>query len=139
MHWIFLPYRRYFDFSGRSRRREYWSFVGFYVLVYLILGALFGHTTSFEQGPMFISASRELTGPGRVIAGLFSLVSFIPSLAVAVRRLHDQGRTGWLVLLGLIPFFGWFALFVLMLFDGTPGDNAYGPDPKGRGTLDVFR
>lgn len=139
MNWMLMPYRRYFDFAGRSRRMEYWMFVLFSVLVYVVLGAMFGHNTEVVRGPTNFYVNRALTGPGNAIAGLFWLGSLIPALAVAVRRLHDQDRTGWLLLLWFIPFFGWFALFVLMLLDGTPGDNRYGPDPKGRGTVDVFR
>ncbi|MDE2561497.1 MAG: DUF805 domain-containing protein [Sphingomonadales bacterium] len=139
MNWMILPYRRYFDFMGRSRRKEFWAFAGLYLLVTIAIAALFGHTTDYVRGPMSISVNRSLTPLGNVISTVFGLASLVPSFAVAVRRLHDQNRTGWLMLLALIPFFGWFALLVLMLLDGSPGDNLYGPDPKGRGTVDVFR
>lgn len=141
MNWMLLPYRRYFEFTGRSRRREYWMFVLFYVLVFVVLNALFGTNevtrTSTDFGTGFSYGSR-LAGGGGVIGGLFALVSFIPALALSVRRLHDQDRTGWLLLLAFIPFFGGFALLVLMCLEGTRGPNQYGSDPKNPGNIDVF-
>ncbi len=132
MHWMILPYRRYFDFLGRSRRREYWMFVLFTLIVNAVLDAVFGTRTS-NYGPTGVNFAVSVQGGiGGAISGLFALVSFIPSLAVSVRRLHDQNRTGWLLLLALIPFLGWFALLVLMCIEGTPGPNRFGPDPKGR-------
>jgi uncharacterized membrane protein YhaH (DUF805 family) len=142
MNWMLLPYRRYAEFTGRSRRREYWMFVLFCVLVFAVLNALFGTNevirTSTDFGTGFSYGSR-LTGGGGVIGGLFALASFIPALAVSVRRLHDQDRTGWLLLLVFLPFFGGFALFVLMCLEGTRGPNRYGFDPKNPTDIDVFR
>lgn len=129
MHWMILPYRRYAEFSGRSRRREYWSFVLFYFLVFVVLNVVFGHPQTVT-GPGMAAAYSGLTGIPAVIGSLFALGSLIPHLAVAVRRLHDQNRSGWLILLGLIPILGWFALLVLHCLEGTPGPNRYGPDPK---------
>lgn len=114
-------------------------FVLFYLIVMIVIAVLFGHNTSYVREPMAVSVDRSLTPVGNLVSGAFWLGSLIPSLAVSVRRLHDQDRTGWLLLLWLIPFLGWFALIVLMLLDGTPGNNRFGPDTKGRGTLDVFR
>ena len=137
MTWMLLPYRRYAEFSGRSRRREYWMFALFYVLVMVALNVAFG-TSEIERGAgTFVYGSR-LVGRGSWVAGLFWLVTIVPSLAVSVRRLHDQDRTGWLLLLGLIPFLGWFALFVLMCLEGTRGPNRFGPDPKNPSGADVF-
>jgi uncharacterized membrane protein YhaH (DUF805 family) len=138
MNWMLMPYRRYFEFTGRSRRREYWSFVLFYVLVFAVLNALFG-TNEFTRTPTGFGYGSRLVGGGGVLGGLFALASFIPALAVSVRRLHDQDRSGWLLLLALIPFFGGVALFVLMCLAGTPGSNRYGPDPKDPLSVDVFR
>ena len=127
--WMLMPYRRYFDFSGRSRRKEYWLFVLFCFLVSLAIDVVFG-TPDYERIGMYASFSTVLTGTGGMVHNVFGLVSFIPGLAVAVRRLHDQDRSGWLLLLMLIPILGWFALFVLMCLDGTRGRNRFGPDPK---------
>ncbi|MFM2370856.1 MAG: hypothetical protein RIS85_578 [Pseudomonadota bacterium] len=137
MNWMILPYRRYADFAGRSRRREYWMFALFYVLVMIVLNAVFG-TNEVERGNgAFVYGSR-LVGAGGWISGLLWLVSIVPGLAVTIRRLHDQDRSGWLLLLWLIPFLGWFAILVLMCLDGTRGPNRFGPDPKNPTPADVF-
>lgn len=137
MEWMILPYRRYAEFTGRSRRKEYWMFVLFNVLVVVAISAVFGRT-SYTRVGMFASTWTDVSGPGGILIGLFRLASFIPGLAVAVRRLHDQDKSGWLLLLALIPFLGWFALLVLMCLDGTRGPNRYGEDPKNPTRADVF-
>ncbi len=135
---MFLPYRRFFDFGGRSRRREFWSFWLFNVVVYVGLLALFGQQTAMVR-PGMVSYETHLTGMWETVGDTFILINLIPFLAVSVRRLHDQDRSGWLMLLGLIPVLGWFALFVLCLLDGNPGENRYGPDPKKPWDAEVFR
>jgi hypothetical protein len=137
MNWMLLPYRRYFDFAGRSRRKEYWSFALFYVLVYLALSVLFGSNEVVRTPTGFGYGSRLIGGAG-LVGSLFALLTFVPSLAVSVRRLHDQDRSGWLMLLGLIPLLGGFALLVLMCLEGTRGTNRYGADPKDPSSADVF-
>jgi uncharacterized membrane protein YhaH (DUF805 family) len=69
---------------------------------------------------------------------LFVLGSFIPGLAVTVRRFHDQDKSGWLVLLNFIPYLGGFIVFIFMCLDGTRGENSYGPDPKAWNNDGVF-
>lgn len=138
MEWMILPYRRYADFSGRSRRKEYWLFALFYVLVMLVLNAVFGTNEVVRGTGSFVYGTR-LVGAGSWVGGLFALFSLVPSLAVSVRRLHDQDRSGWLLLLWLIPFLGWFALLVLMLLEGTRGANRYGPDPKTPADSSIFQ
>ncbi len=133
LQWMILPYRRYFQFGGRSRRTEYWLFVLFQVFVSSVISILFGVQTTSEQSQQYgayVGFSSQLSGTGGMVQNLFGLVSFIPGLTVAVRRLHDQDRSGWLLLLVFIPLLGWFALFVLMCLDGTRGPNRHGPDPK---------
>lgn len=137
MNWMILPYRRYAEFSGRSRRREYWSFALFYFLVMVALNAVFG-TNEVERGQGAFVYGTRLVGAGGWAGGLFWLASIVPGLAVSVRRLHDQDRSGWLLLLWLVPFLGWFALLVLMCLDGTRGPNRFGPDPKNQVPADVF-
>ena len=137
MEWMLLPYRRYADFSGRSRRREYWMFLLFYILVYITMSVLFGTNEAVRTPTGFGYGSRLVGGAG-LLGGLFALFSFVPSLAVSVRRLHDQDRSGWLMLLGLIPFLGGFALLVLMCLEGTRGGNRYGGDPKDPSDTGVF-
>ncbi len=138
MEWMLLPYRRYAEFSGRSRRREYWLFVLFYWLVMIAIEAIFGTPQSVTMGNAF-SYGVVANGAGSAIGNLFALASLVPSLAVAVRRLHDIDRSGWWLLLAFVPFLGWFTLFVFTCLDGTAGSNRYGFDPKARGVADVFR
>ena len=138
MEWMLLPYRRYAEFTGRSRRREYWMFVLFYWLVAVVIGAIFGTRQAVTIGTWY-SAQVVTNGTGSTIGNLFALASLVPSIAVAVRRLHDIDRSGWWLLLVFVPFLGWFTLFIFMCLDGTPGSNRFGGDPKGRGIVDVFR
>ena len=72
------------------------------------------------------------------LLGLFVLGSFIPGLAVQVRRLHDQDLSGWLVLVNLVPYLGALVMLVLMCIKGTNGENQYGPDPLAAAPADVF-
>lgn len=106
--------RKYAVFHGRERRRVFWWFVVFHIIVLFTLSI-------FEF---------FLTGQAAILVGLYNLAVFIPGLAVTIRRLHDTGRTGWWVLIGLIPFFGPLILLIFMLLDSEPGTNQYGPNPK---------
>jgi uncharacterized membrane protein YhaH (DUF805 family) len=132
MDYMFLPLRRYADFSGRSRRMEYWMFVLFVTLVFIggvaVLIALVGSVESLSSGggdpPPGIIA-------GAALLGVFYLAILIPMLAVQVRRFHDQGKSGWMVLLNFIPYVGGLVVLVFMCMEGTRGPNQYGPDPKG--------
>jgi uncharacterized membrane protein YhaH (DUF805 family) len=135
MEWMILPYRRYFDFSGRSRRKEYWMFTLLYVLVavffaaFMIAGVI-GLENNETPGPLFWAGFGALM--------LFLLASLIPSIAVAVRRFHDQDQSGWMYLLSFIPYIGSIVLIVFMCLDGTRGENRFGPDPKDPSSADVF-
>jgi uncharacterized membrane protein YhaH (DUF805 family) len=109
MNWMILPLKRYFDFKGRSRRKEYWMYTLFLVIVSIVLSildAVLGLGGSAvgdaETSPTAMGASGALSGG--LLANLFALGTFIPSLAVAVRRLHDLDRSGWWVLLPFGPF-----------------------------------
>jgi len=127
MEWMLLPIKRYADFSGRSRRKEYWMFVLFTVLLSIAIGVLAGIGAA-------VGASEDGPGPGFwlaiVLAVLVSLALLVPSIAVQVRRFHDQGRSGWFWLFNLIPYVGGLVVLVFMCLEGEQGDNAYGPDPK---------
>ena len=125
MEWMLMPLRRYADFQGRSRRKEYWMFVLFLLLCEIplfilggILGGFSGHGSSAGMG---------LFG---LILLIFGLAVFVPALAVQIRRFHDQDKSGWFVLLGLIPFIGGLVVLVFMCLEGTSGANKFGPDPK---------
>lgn len=138
--WMILPYRRYADFQGRSRRREYWLFVLFYFVISAVIAAVFGKPLS-EAGPFGFHYGIWLTpgAPGYWVGAAVSLVSFIPSIAVQVRRLHDIDRSGWWMLLWFVPILGWTVLLVFLCLDGNQGGNRYGFDPKGRGVAEIFR
>ena len=123
MEWMLMPLKRYADFSGRSRRKEYWMFVLFVVIVYVVL-ALLG------------SALGETAATA--LLGIFALGILIPSIAVQVRRFHDQGKSGWFVLLGFIPLVGGLIVLVFMCLEGDQGPNEYGPDPKGGADPETF-
>jgi uncharacterized membrane protein YhaH (DUF805 family) len=109
---------KYADFSGRARRSEYWYWYLALVIIYAIFALLARASNAFW-----------------VIGALVDLALLIPTLAVGVRRLHDTARTGWWLLIGLVPFVGWIVLLVFFLMDSTPGDNPYGPNPKGMGGM----
>ncbi len=109
---------KYADFSGRARRSEYWYFFLFNVLVGIVASVL-DNVLGTETG----------SGSG-VIGGLASLALLLPSIAVGARRLHDISRSGWWLLIGLIPLVGWIVLIVWFVQD-SHGDNEHGPRPKG--------
>ena len=137
---MILPYKRYFDFAGRSRRKEYWMFTLLWVLVLIGCGALmlagipWGRTGTASSGP-----PGPLLWVGLTLFGLFFLGSIIPSIAITVRRFHDQNLSGWFYLLHFIPSVGGIIVFVFMCIEGTRGDNRFGYDPQGRGVEEVFR
>lgn len=135
MEWMLLPYKRYADFSGRSRRLEYWMFTLFYVLTIVALVVLaVVLDTSWQSGGEMGAASMTVF----VLLAVFLLGSIIPSIAVAVRRFHDQDKSGWMYLLNFIPYVGGIIVLVFMCIEGTRGDNSYGSDPKGDFDASVF-
>ena len=128
MHMMILPLKRYFDFSGRSRRKEYWMFFLFVMIglvAMMLLDTALGlggtATSSSEFGDGGASVSVNLTGG--LLTLLLALLMFVPGLAVAVRRAHDQDRSGWFI---LIPVYN----LIMMFIEGTRGPNRFGPDPK---------
>lgn len=119
MNWYLEVLKKYAEFSGRARRKEYWFFVLFSSVIGIGLVVI-----DFLAGTI-ISDS----GVG-VMSGIYYLAVLIPGLAVSVRRLHDTDRSGWMMLIGLIPCVGLVLLF-FMVQDGTRGRNKFGSDPKG--------
>lgn len=124
----------YFNFSGRARRREYWGFFVFPIVVFFILAILVG--LSFAGRSPYEGPSPLLWVAGGLMV-LFSLAVIIPSFAVQVRRFHDLGQSGWWVLLlfvvAMIPYIGLLstiAYIVLGCLDSQPNQNKYGPPPK---------
>lgn len=115
MSWFLKALGSYATFSGRARRREFWFFVLFNIILSVVALVI-----------------DQALGSGQ--AGIFSLIVFlgliIPGWTVAVRRLHDTGRSGWWILIGIIPLIGAIVLLVFYLLDSQPGSNQYGPSPK---------
>jgi len=166
MEWMLMPLKRYADFQGRSRRMEFWMWVLFTLIVGLVLGFIDGilglrfgpSSSSFSSGATTGFSTFSSIG---ILGLLWSLATLVPNIAVSMRRLHDTDRTGWWLLLPVIPYViglvimlgaaagqnlgliavgGIFSLIglvgaiVLLVFyclPGTPGSNRFGPDPLG--------
>ncbi|WP_237217291.1 DUF805 domain-containing protein, partial [Falsiroseomonas oryziterrae] len=106
--------QNYVTFSGRARRSEFWFFILFNLLVQVVAAIL-----------------DSFLGDTGIMGAIASLALFLPGLAVSVRRLHDTGRSGWWVLLGLVPLVGIIVLIVWYANRGEDGPNRFGPDPRG--------
>lgn len=122
MEWFLKVVKEHYaDFNGRARRKEYWMFVLFqYIIVLAVyIVAIILSLIASTLGAIF-------TG----VAGLAMLALLVPSIAVGVRRLHDIGKSGWMLLVCLIPFIGSIWLLIMLCTEGQKGDNEYGPDPK---------
>jgi uncharacterized membrane protein YhaH (DUF805 family) len=121
MEYMLMPLKKYADFSGRSRRMEYWMFQLFFVLAYIGISIITA---------LLSSVSDSLGMIGGLLALVLIFGCLVPSLAVAVRRMHDTNHSGWWA---LVPI----ASLIFAFTDGDRGNNDYGPDPKGAGA-DVF-
>jgi uncharacterized membrane protein YhaH (DUF805 family) len=165
MEWMILPLKRYADFNGRSRRMEYWMFALFQFLLYLVLFAIMlgvaGGTAAMSGGGTNGAVGLLMSmGVLAIFMVVIWLGLIIPALAVAIRRLHDTDRSGWWLLVYVIPYvigtvvtvmgstaqsgglallgglfsliglIGALVLFVFTVSPGTPGPNRFGPDPK---------
>lgn len=166
MEYMLMPLRRYADFSGRSRRMEYWMWYLFQMLLgfaFIILMLVVGGSAMFAS--VDNPGAAIAAGAGIMIVWLIalvvSLVLILPNIAVSVRRMHDINRSGWWIvspwigfpiailggaldsgaisLLAILVMIG-FSITVLVFnfLEGTPGPNRFGPDPKGRGLTDTF-
>jgi len=111
-------FTRYTDFSGRSSRSEYWwAYLGV-MLIFFVLGFVAG----------------LLGDVGMIILGIAYLGILVPSIGIGVRRLHDVDKSGWMMLIALIPILGGLYLLYLYVTKGTTGPNRFGPDPLGSDT-----
>lgn len=120
MEWYVKVLRHYGDFKGRARRKEYWMFFLYNVL--------------FSMGAMMLDHAFDLTYEGVEYGPIYIGYGFgmiIPQIAVVVRRLHDIGKAGWMILVVLIPFIGGIWLLFMLATNSQPGENQYGPNPKG--------
>ena len=121
MNWYLKVLKQYADFSGRARRTEYWMFT--------LVNLIFAIVAMVLDNLLGLKFNEQI--PYGFIYMLYGLAVFIPGLAVAVRRLHDVGKSGWWLLIAFIPLIGAIWLIVLYATEGTRGNNVYGPDPKG--------
>lgn len=113
MYWFLKCLKRHYaDFKGRARRKEYWMYILFYAI-----------------GAFIVTLAAGLI-KFPLLASLYSLALLVPTLAVAVRRLHDIGKSGWWLLIGLVPVAGGIWLLVLLCLDSQQGNNAWGANPK---------
>ena len=145
-----VVFENYANFKGRARRAEYWWFYLVSTLIGLVLGfvALFIFLGSADFDALsslsetatdaevevalevfFGSISGSIWIP-IILLAIYSLLTFIPSIAVLVRRLHDQDKSGWFYFISFIPAIGPLILLAFLFIDGTPGPNRYGPSPK---------
>jgi uncharacterized membrane protein YhaH (DUF805 family) len=124
---MLMPLKRYADFSGRSRRKEYWLFLLFIILVSVGVGVV--------EAALGLAGT---VGPYGAVSLLFAIAIIVPSIAVGVRRLHDTDRSGWWILISFVPIVGSIVLLVFYVLEGTRGPNRFGPDPKGGVSADVF-
>ncbi len=129
MGYMFLPLKRFFDFSGRSRRMEYWMFAVLIVIGMIIAGILdvqlgLGGSTASSTEFTDSGVSANASFSGGILTLVWALIVFIPGLAVSVRRMHDQDKSGWWI---LVPIAG---AIMVMFIGGTAGPNRFGPDPK---------
>ena len=104
--------KKYADFSGRAHRTEFWMFALFNFIIAVVLAIVDSFIT------------------GGLLYGLYALGVLIPSIAVGARRLHDTDKSGWMLLLGIIPLVN-LVLIYFFVIDSQPGPNKYGPNPKG--------
>ena len=107
MDWYLQVLRKYAVCSGRARRKEYWMFVLVHIIISIVIFII-----------------------GCFAYGLYGLAIIIPAFAVAIRRLHDTGRSGWWLLVNCVPIIGWTILFIWLVKDSDEGENQYGPNPK---------
>ena len=120
LDFMLMPLKRYAEFGGRSRRKEFWFFFLFYVLGAFVLGIVDG-----------ILGLAGMVGPYGPLTAIFYLGVFIPYLAVAIRSMHDQDRSGWWIICPI-------ANIVFLFLEGTKGPNRFGPDPKDGASPEVF-
>ncbi|MWP62613.1 DUF805 domain-containing protein [Gilliamella sp. Pas-s25] len=107
--------KNYANFNGRARRKEYWMFVLFSVILAVLT----------------IIIDKIIGNDLMIVTCILSLALLLPNLAVTVRRLHDTNKSGWWILLQFIPYVGGIIILVLCMLDSTPGSNQYGENPKG--------
>ena len=118
MNWYLDVLKKYAQFGGRARRKEYWFFVLFNMLISIALTIIDGLTGTLNAE----------SGVG-LLSGIYALAVLIPSIAVGFRRLHDTGRSAWWLLILFIPLIGIIVLLIFLVQDSKE-ENEYGVSPK---------
>ncbi|WP_226657145.1 DUF805 domain-containing protein [Pseudalkalibacillus hwajinpoensis] len=113
MNWYLKVLKNYVNFQGRARRKEYWMFTLFNIIISVVLTLV---ETVADISPF--------------LTGIYSLFILLPGLAVTVRRLHDTGRSGWWILIGLIPLIGSIVILVFTCLESEREENRFGSNPK---------
>jgi uncharacterized membrane protein YhaH (DUF805 family) len=113
-------WQKFAEFTGRSRRQEYWMFILFHMIIVFAAALVFGIIDSFVFGTTVLG----------FLLYVYAAAVLIPALAVMVRRLHDTNRSGWWVLISFVPLIGSIILLVFMVEDSQRFENQYGPSPK---------
>ncbi len=131
MEWMTLPLKRYAEFGGRSRRKEYWMFFLLMLILGVVAGTIdtmlgYGTTWRSVAGTGYGFGWATHNGPVEIV---LTLALLIPNLAVTIRRLHDLDKSGWWLLTLFVPLIGAIVLIVFMCIEGTRGANRFGPDP----------
>jgi uncharacterized membrane protein YhaH (DUF805 family) len=130
-------FQNYVNFEGRADRAAYWWWVLFTIIVSVIAGAIDRAIgSSILTTPEAAGVSGATVG---ILTSIASLVLFLPSLAVLVRRLHDTDRSGWWVLINAIPLIGWIVMLFFLLQPGSLGPNRYGQPPRTGGMAPAFQ
>ena len=138
MEWYIKVLKNYANFKGRARRKEYWMFVLINFIIYIAFMILI-IIIEVISGVIYVSDLKIIitslmtlftVTPFSVILSLYVLAILVPSLAVSVRRLHDIGKSGWYILLYLVPFVGNIILMFWFSEEGMPETNKYGENPK---------
>lgn len=122
MEWYIKVLKKYAVFEGRAQRKEYWMFTLVNIIIIVILGIIEG----MFHGGFNVMPNVDVN----ILAGIYNLAILIPSIAVAVRRLHDTDKSGWWMLLMFIPLIGMLLLLFFMIKDGQKESNRFGPNPK---------
>ena len=112
MEYFIGAYKKYADFTGRARRKEYWMFYLFYMLAIIALVVIDG-----------------IIGSGGILSGIMILGTLVPFIALSARRLHDINKSGWWQLIVFIPVVGPIVMLVFTVMQGNPGENRFGQDP----------
>lgn len=131
MHWFIDPIKyHYADFDGRASRQEYWMFQ-LMMFIILFFGSMFLAITSSMLLVSLRSEGAVLPLALMALIVVFVLGTIVPSIALQVRRLHDIGRSGWWIFLGLVPYIGGLVLLIFYCLPSQQGVNRYGSNPNG--------